>query len=93
MSGYTTRKLYVPPLLWLVALAILYHSGCVSAARRQEAPSVMDPCSVTCQTTVLGPCRAKCQAFDVECQTKCRKKFIKCLEECHAKLEKEKKHD
>jgi len=92
MSDYTTKRLYVPPLLWLVALAILSHSRCVSAVRRQGSPMVMDPCSMKCQTAVLSPCVAKC-GVDVECQQECKEDFNKCLDECHAKIKKEKKRD
>ena len=92
MSNYTTKRLYVPPLLWLVALMILCHSRCVSAVRRHGSPMVMDPCSIKCQTAVLTPCIAKC-GVDVECQQKCKEDFNKCLEECRAKIKKENKQD
>ena len=92
MSNSTTKKVYVLPPLWLVALAILSHLRCVSAVRRHGSPMVMDPCSMKCQTSVLTPCIVKC-GLDVECQQKCKEDFIKCLEECHAKIKKENKQD
>ena len=92
MNDYRSKRLYVYPLLWLVAVAILCHSRCVSAERRHGPPMVIDPCSTKCQATVLSPCLTKC-GMDVECQQECKEDFNKCLEECRAKIKKSKKQE
>ena len=85
MSRHTSKTIYIPLLLWLVALATLdRNSNPVSAE--------MDPCPATCQADVLTPCIQECgNATDVvECQQKCQKKFNKCVDDCHAKINKKK---
>ncbi|KAL9958348.1 hypothetical protein ACROYT_G035353 [Oculina patagonica] len=98
MADLTTKKLYIPLLLWLVALATLYNSRPISATRRHRAPSVMDPCPTTCQFKTLIPCLQKCNDENkpptdkyIICQQECQKKFHKCIDDCHKRINKENK--
>ncbi|KAJ7383067.1 hypothetical protein OS493_030954 [Desmophyllum pertusum] len=80
MGRHTSNTLYIPLLLWLVALATLdRNSNPVSAET--------DPCAATCQATILTPCILKCDNATalLECQQKCHEKFNKCVADCQAK--------
>ena len=91
MNDHTTKKLYVPLLIWLVTLATLCDSRAVSADKRHGSPMVFDPCSIKCEAAKFT-CNQKCDVKgtsltqkEITCQIECQKKFEKCMDECQKK--------
>ena len=98
MNDHTTKRLYVPLLLWLIALATICNSRAVSADKGHGSPMVFDPCATKCQAakfTCIQKCDVKGTLMtqkEIACQMECQKKFETCLNECQEKKDKSKEN-